>query len=151
MSKKENNATPQVSKYTKSIEKDLAKTDKELSAALDGKRMFEKLNESEYANRYSEEVSRLKDKIKILIAALATNEVRDEMQSDISSNHGSLGGRPEVWTEEQKAVTQTYINDQCHKGTTKTLSNMIDMAMKEGCTGKASKNTIQKAIKDPRK
>ena len=151
MSKKENNATPQVSKYTKSIEKDLAKTDKELSAALDGKRMFEKLNESQYANRYSEEVSRLKDKSKILIAALATNEVRDEMQSDISSNHGSLGGRPEVWTEEQKAVTQTYINDQCHKGTTKTLSNMIDMAMKEGCTGKASKNTIQKAIKDPRK
>ena len=40
MSKKENNAKPQVSKYTKSIEKDLAKTDKELSAALDGKRMF---------------------------------------------------------------------------------------------------------------
>lgn len=92
MTKKENNSRSKVSKYTKNIEKDLVKTDKELSAALDGKRMFEKLNESQYANRYSEEVSRLKDKSKILIAALATNEVRDEMQSDISGKFGSTGG-----------------------------------------------------------
>ena len=151
MTKKENNSRSKVSKYTKNIEKDLVKTDKELSAALDGKRMFEKLNESQYANRYSEEVSRLRNKINTLIPVLATNEVRDEMQSEISSDYGSLGGRPEVWTEEQKAVTQTYINDQCHKGTTKTLSNMINLAIKAGHTGKASKNTIQKAIKDPRK
>ena len=151
MSKKENNAKPQVSKYTKNIEKDLAKTDKELSAALEGKRMFEKLNESEYANRYSKEVSRLRNKINTLIPVLAANEVRDEMQSEISSDYGSLGGRPEVWTEEQKADTQNYINDLCHKGTTQTLSNMINLAIKAGHTGKASKNTIQKAIKDPRK
>lgn len=40
MTKKENNSRSKVSKYTKNIEKDLVKTDKELSAALDGKRMF---------------------------------------------------------------------------------------------------------------
>jgi hypothetical protein len=104
MTKKENNSRSKVSKYTKNIEKDLVKTDKELSAALDGKRMFEKLNESQYANRYSEEVSRLKDKSKILIAALATNEVRDEMQSDISGKFGSTGGAIKKYTEKSKSV-----------------------------------------------
>ncbi len=103
MTKKENTSKPQVSKYTKSIKKDLAETDKELSVALDGKRMFESFNESEYANRYSDEVTRLENKIKILIPVLAANEVRDEKESEISSKFGSTGGAIKKYTEKSKS------------------------------------------------